>query len=269
LEKRYFDVIIIAPLEEEFDAALSSDSFTFLENLSTERQIRFAVSAPGSDLTILLVKQNAPGKTETQNAVWMCLSDFQPGGLICLGIAGGLSIDVKIGDVCFTGSIIDLLDNAKAKDDQDSKAQVTFSPTYYESPLETSVAISLDRILPDSKPGYEDWRAKREIFGSSHIKNEYPGRDGQPEKLQKPNVHEGQIACGNVSGSEDYNNKVKNLNRKILAIDTESGRLCETARKKPLSERFGRSRANDQRSCRRDRIPRFHTPISSHDGRAL
>lgn len=135
MAKRYFDAVVIVPLEEEFDAALTPAAFTFVEDLSTERQIRFSVSAPNSDLSILLVKQNAMGKTETQNAVWMCLNHYDAGVLICLGIAGGLSNDVKIGDVCFTGSVIDLLDNTKTSADPESKSDVAFSPTHYESPL--------------------------------------------------------------------------------------------------------------------------------------
>lgn len=95
---------------------------------------------------------------------------------------------------------------------------------------ETSVAFNLDRILPDSKPGHEAWRAEREIYAQSEIENEFTGRNGKSEKIHKPSVHEGQIACGSVSGSEDYNKKIKSLNRKILAIDTESGGLFAIAK---------------------------------------
>jgi nucleoside phosphorylase len=230
MEKRYFDVAVVAPLEEEFEAALSPGAFVFKENLSTDRQVRFAVSALGANLQILLVKQGAMGKTETQTAMWMCLSDFQVGSFVCLGIAGGLSSDVKIGDVCFTGSVMDLLDNARASDNPESKAEVAFSPTYYESPLEISVAVSLYRILPESKSEYETWRTTQETFALSQIPDEYPGRNGLPQRIQKPNVHHGLIACGAVSASEDYNNKIKGLNRKVLALDTESGGLFATAK---------------------------------------
>ena len=61
MTKRYFDAVVIVPLEEEFETALSH--FQFVENLSTKTQIRFAVTVPKSDLTILLVKQNGMEKT--------------------------------------------------------------------------------------------------------------------------------------------------------------------------------------------------------------
>jgi nucleoside phosphorylase len=225
--KRYFDAVVTVPLEEEFETALSH--FQFVENLSTKTQIRFAVTVPNSDLTILLIKQNGMGKTENQNAAHMALADFDAGSLICLGIAGGLSNDVNIGDVCYTGSIYDLHDNAKATD-----TDLAFSPKTYETPLELAIAINLDRVNPETKPGHEAWRDAQEKIAKSSITGKFLGKRKALEEIQRPTVREGAIACGAVSDSPEYNKKVKDVDRRMLAIETESGGLFSVAKIKNL-----------------------------------
>jgi nucleoside phosphorylase len=112
--KRRFDVAVVVPLDEEFETALSY--FKYVADLSTAQRIRFEVAVPETDISILLVKQNVMGKTECANATLDILDEFEVGMLVCLGIAGGLSTDVAIGDICRTGEIVDLLDNAKVTD---------------------------------------------------------------------------------------------------------------------------------------------------------
>jgi nucleoside phosphorylase len=57
----------------------------------------------------------------------------------------------------------------------------------------------------------------------------FTGRNG-PETIGPPKVREGTIACGNVSASPDYNEAVRATDRKVLAIETESGGLFFAAR---------------------------------------
>src|SRR4051794_30917269 len=102
--KKRFDVAVIVPLDEEFENALSH--FTFVADLSTPQRVRFEVTVPNVDLSILLVKQNVMGRTECSNATMDVVDEFQVGALVCLGIAGGLSSDVSIGDICRTGELV-------------------------------------------------------------------------------------------------------------------------------------------------------------------
>jgi nucleoside phosphorylase len=242
--KTHFDVAVVVPLEEEFEVVLAQ--FQYVNNLSTPRRVRFEVSVSGSNARILLVKQNTMGRTESAHATMDVLDEFDVGLLVCLGIAGGLSGDVNIGDVCRTGEIVDLLDNAKITDvaipakpkavqRRSSKPvpgqQVSFSPTHYETPVEVSVALDLDKLLPDRKSGYEQWAARRGEVAREHIPSEFTGKDGKKESIVAPVVRGGLIACGAVSGSTDYNKSVRKLDRKILAIETESGGLFSVAKR--------------------------------------
>ena len=227
MSKRYFDVIVIVPLEEEYEVALSH--FNSPENLSSTQQIRFAVSAPNSELTVLLVKQNGMGKTHCQNAATWALAEFAAGGLVCVGIAGGLTSDLHIGDICYTGSVADLLDNAKIATGSASNLEISFSPTHYETPIGLIIALNLDRLKPETKTAFEAWRSEREAFAKKQIPSEYIGRDKLKESIDKPNVKDGILACAAVSDSPKYNEKIKGTDRKILAVETESGGLFSVA----------------------------------------
>jgi len=226
--KRYFDAMVVVPLEEEFVVVL--DGFQYKESLSSDTHIRFAVTLPDQQISLLLIKQSTMGRTACQEAANVCLSEFDCGILVCIGIAGGLSSDLSIGDICYSGVIIDVLDNVKIKDGPLSKQDLALSPTTYSSPRELTVPISLDRISPLTKAAYAAWADEREAFGKALIPNEFRGKGNKTEKIARPKVWEGAIACGLVSSSAEYNAKLKAIDRKILAIETESGGLFAASR---------------------------------------
>ena len=221
--KPFFDAIVIVALEEEFQEIL--DHFTIIEDLSTDTQIIISVTIPNSNLSILLAKQFDMGKTHTIGTSLTCLEYFDTGLMICLGIAGGVSSDVSIGDVCCTGSVLDVLENTKVSDSEPAQADIALSPTTYYSPKELSVAITLHRLLEPGKSVHAAWAAQQERLAKELIPGEFHGKEGKPERISAPRVHSGPIACGLVSASPIYNKKLKTLNRKLLAIETELGGL--------------------------------------------
>lgn len=235
--KKRFDVAVVVPLDEEFETALSH--FRFVADLSTPQRVRFEMAVPEVELSILLVKQNVMGRTECSIATMDIVDEFDVGMLVCLGIAGGLSSDVSIGDICRTGEIVDLLDNAKVTNATTKKGakgqrsatgqQIAFSPTHYATPVELSVALDLDRLLPERRESYDVWIKSRGDYARSHLSGEFIGKDGKRESVGNPVVRHGSIACASVSDSSDYNKAIKKLDRKILAVETESGGLFSIA----------------------------------------
>jgi nucleoside phosphorylase len=89
--------------------------------------------------------------------------------------------------------------------------------------------IALHRINPETKPTYLEWTVQRHQNALTLIPNEFTGRAGKKETIRKPVVHEGAIVCGPVSGSPEYNEKLKGIDRKVLAIETESGGMFGVA----------------------------------------
>lgn len=225
--KRYFDILIIAPLEEEFDAATSL--LGFIEDFSTDKEIRFSVGKSVGNISILLVKQNVMGKTAAQIATISACKEFDIGLVACLGIAGGLSADINIGDVCYSGDIVDVLDNAKVSG-AEPVDDVAFSPTHYDSPSELTVAFNITRVHPESKSLYCNWQEVQFTASKAKVPGEFLGKNGRLESIQKPKAKDGLIACGSVSGSKKYNKKLQSLDRKVLAIETEAGGVFSAAK---------------------------------------
>lgn len=227
--KTYVDAIVIIPLEEEFEQALKF--FDFQSDVSSDSQIRFLAKPAGGEALVLLVKQDAMGRTSAQEAISEAANDFDTGLIVCLGIAGGLSSDVNIGDVCYSGSIIDVLDNAKAYIDPDKVEDLAFSPTNYVTPRNISIAINLDRIGPDTKDRYDAWRNDRERVARDLIPGQFFGKGKKLESISRPTAKDGTIACAAVSASPKYNARLKAIDRKILAVETESGGIFSVAKR--------------------------------------
>lgn len=108
--KKHFDIIVNILLEEELLAFLNV--FEHFEDLSTDTQYRCAVQT-GTDATMLVVLQDDMGKSSAANSATEALSEFSCSLFVCLGIAGGLSKDLKLGDVCYSGNVLDVNENAK------------------------------------------------------------------------------------------------------------------------------------------------------------
>jgi hypothetical protein len=131
--------------------------------------------------------------------------------------------------VCYSGTIIDVLDNVKIVDGTQSPADLALSPTVYSSPRELTVPIALDRLHPLTKAGHVAWASERESFGKTLIPGEFSGKRGKKETIGRPAVLEGAIVCGLVSSSPAYNARIMSVDRKVLAIETESGGLFSVA----------------------------------------
>jgi hypothetical protein len=106
---------------------------------------------------------------------------------------------------------------------------IDFSPTFYSTEKNITAALNLIRTLPELKPHFEEWQIEREKSARQLVTIPLPGRDGAVEVLTKPQSKNGTIVCGPVNSSLKYNKKLKNLDRKILAIETEAGGVFEVA----------------------------------------
>ena len=160
------------------------------------------------------------GKTSAQRTAKILLDKFDTKIIICLGIAGSLSNDLGLGDVCYSGSIIDVLDNSKASDVADG-IDIEFSPTHFLTPREIEISLNQIRISPELRQSYERWQFNQWEFVEAILPNGARGRDGHTELTGPPNSMNGTIACAGVSKSEKYNTRLRGLDRKILAVETE------------------------------------------------
>jgi nucleoside phosphorylase len=224
----YLDLLVVVPLEEELHQFM--EVFQLVEDRSTDTEFRCLVHGEDPTLKTLVVQQEEMGKSNAARAISRALQEWDAGAVICVGIAGALSDDLRLGDVCYSGTVIDIYDNAKALDGAGGDIDFQFSPTFYLTPREITAAFNFVRILPDLKPKYEAWQNDRKDFASRLVPGAFVGRNQLQETVGLTQTKNGTIVCGAVSKSAKYNKKLLAIDRKILAIETESGGVFEEAK---------------------------------------
>lgn len=230
-KKRHFDIIVNIPLEEELKAFLNI--FDYKEDCSTEAQYRCTVDT-GTDLTMLVVLQDEMGKSSASNSTTDALNDFSCSLFICLGIAGGLSKDLKLGDVCYSGNVLDVNDNAKTTDGEEGGINIQLSPFTYRTDKAISLALDFVRRDPSLRMHYEGWQQERLARAGELGLEEISDQKGQNPQKPLPKSIGGTIVCGVVSAGHNYNDRLRQIDRKILAIETESGGVFNITMRKDV-----------------------------------
>jgi nucleoside phosphorylase len=228
-KREYFDVGVIIPLREELEAF--QDNFDLVKDYSTETSFRYTFNTGSRGITGIVIQQTEMGKSAAYQAAKDLADNHEIGLLVCLGIAGGISSDLKIGDISYSERIIDVLDNAKVSE-RGGKTIHEFSPSHYSTDARIVSALNFSQVHPDFKDKYRDWQSKRKEFAKKLFPGEYTGRQGK-EKFDAPNSMAAKIACAAVSKSTSYNEELIKLERKISTIETESGGVFRAAGQRP------------------------------------
>lgn len=224
------DLIVQIPLEEEYLQFVSI--FTTKENRTEGVNATYVVDAPSS-LRVIVTLQEKMGRTAALSACMAALDRFNPKLYVCLGIAGGLSKDLKLGDVCYTGTLVDVLDNSKITDNASGGIDVAFAPEFYDTDRRLTAAIGFSRTLTELRPRYLLWQENQGLDADHLRLGEIPGRTGR-ETLSAPKALNGDIVCGSVAQSAKYQERLKGVARDLLAIETESGGVFSYCRDKAV-----------------------------------
>jgi nucleoside phosphorylase len=179
--------------------------------------------------TILAIQCTGAGRIHAANALQEACLRYDIGVVVCVGIAGALSSDLRLGDVCYTGTVTDIFDNAKASDDEAQGIDLSFVPTLFSTDQTLSISFNFLRTQPDVSGNYRDWQESRQAFALELCGETLPGRGKIKEKVDLPRTLNGDIVCALVSKSPRFNKRLKDLNRKFLAIETESGAVFSVA----------------------------------------
>lgn len=232
MSKEFFDIAVVVPLEDEIIPFMGV--FPSVEDRSTATTFSHVVDTGSPDISMIVIQQHAMGRTAATSAASYVLQNYDIGLIVCLGIAGSMSDDMGLADVCYTGELLDVLDNAKIVDadgkDGEVGSETEFSPTHYETPLEFTSALNFMRTQPCLRPQYLAWQADRAKVAASMITATVPGPDGAQIRIAEPSSKNGYLVCGAVSKSQVYNDKLRGLERSLLAIETESGGVFAQAK---------------------------------------
>ena len=227
-ERPFYDFGVIVPLEEELSIFL--EIFPSTKNLSDDDIFLHEVDTGKSDLTMIVTHPHDMGHMAASQAATILLQRYRIGLIVCTGIAGGLSDDLKLGDVCYSGKVIDVYENNKAIDIDDDALEIQLSPIHYETPASITRSLNYARTQPDVKPLYSSWREQQKEYIEKFDIGPLPGTKQKEEVLGAPNSLQGAIVCGMVSKSETYNRRLRELERRVLAIETESGAMFRQAK---------------------------------------
>ncbi|MBB4184779.1 nucleoside phosphorylase [Sinorhizobium terangae] len=227
MNKPYIDIAFIIPLREEFDRLTATFPIKrdFVDGLNFWAELDLGVE----DCSAVALLQDAMGKAAAVRATNAVLAKYEVGFFAVVGIAGGLSSDVAIGDVCFTGPLLDILENSKVSDSSKGKLKIEFNSIPFKTDALLTFALKYVSLGSDTKGAFEEWQLTQHYDGARLVPGEFIGRKDKNEKLGLPQIHEGSIVCGAVSKSEVYKSNISGLDRKLLAIETETGGVFSAA----------------------------------------
>ncbi len=228
MTSQHFDILVVSPLELEL--ARFFEVFPSIADLSTDTRLIHQVDSGNPAYSMLVVHQEEIGRASAQLASQYCLGKYSFGLIVCLGIAGGLSKDLKLGDVCYSRILIDVYENAKVSDSSKGGTDLELAPITYRVASDIISAMNFVRTQPAYYPSYVNWQNQREAVAEQLLPTEVSGREGRKDLIRKPSSQSGTLICGNVSKSEAYNKKLRSIDRSAFAIETETGGIFLAAR---------------------------------------
>ena len=149
MSKQHVDLIVHIPLESEYLEFV--EVFPTRENISTDTNLAYIVEAP-SQLRVAVIMQQKMGRSAAMTACASMLERFTCTLYVCLGIAGGLTKDLNLGDVCYTGNLVDVYDNSKVTDADGSGIEISFNPETYKTSDKLTAALGFVRTMTELKP---------------------------------------------------------------------------------------------------------------------
>ena len=185
--KPYVDFLVLLPLEDEL--LEFTRHFPSVNNVSTEIAWRHFVDPGDTGYRILAAQCISSGRIQAVNALQDAYLKYDIGVVVCIGIAGGLSTDLRLGDVCYTGTVTDVFDNAKASDNSEG-ITFAFVPTIFSTDQQLCIAFNFVRTQPEISEWYHDWQTLNLTFALELCGDTLPGRGRIKEKIELPRTLE-------------------------------------------------------------------------------
>lgn len=211
--EKLITVVCLIALAEEYE--IFQKIFPMKADQSFEENIALEHEVSDENVRLISVLAEQMGSESAHKSAAVSIAKFSPDIFIVVGIAGGISKDVALGDVVVSNQIIDVLQNNKVSNRADASLVFDFAPNFYDIDAELISSFNFFSVHPQYRAKYEDWRLEAgcgldQISVNSHLSI-------------LPKVAIGPVACGPVSTSKQFNEKLKKIHRKVLAIETESG----------------------------------------------
>jgi len=104
-------LVALIALPEEY--AIFQEQFAVIGDHSTDRHIRLEHETGVANVRLISILAEQMGAQSALHSADDVIIDFLPDMIVVIGIAGGISGDVQIGDVCISNQVLDVLQNTK------------------------------------------------------------------------------------------------------------------------------------------------------------
>ena len=151
-------IVVLIALAEEHEHFLKV--FPYKGDLSENSQICLEHDQPNKRVRLISVLANQMGAQSASESAEFAISKLVPDMIVIVGIAGAVSGDVAIGDVCVSNEVIDVLHNNKVTDKR-GKSDIAFAPDFYSIDADLVSCFTFLRAHPKLKEFMSDGEALR------------------------------------------------------------------------------------------------------------
>ena len=225
-------VMIFVPMDEEF--AQISDYFILEDDLSTEFDtVCYVATLPPLDLKFLLCKPRTWGNAESQMLVQELLDRTGVKLIFCVGIAGAISDDLRIGDVAVSNAIFDVSERQKLTD-----KGAHFDTDVFQPAEKLAQRLAFLHSHPKLSNLLSEWQVESidtldRVLQQARLE-ESDEADARALCSDGANFLIGAILSGPVGQSSKFKRQARAIKRKMLALETESGGVARAAARKNI-----------------------------------
>lgn len=236
-------ILVFIALPEEHDRFL--EQFPCLSSISDEKFVYIEHDINIDGFRMISVLAVAMGIDNAYEATGAGIARFRPNMVVCVGIAGSLTSDLKIGDVSVSSEIIDISQNIKITDaipkrnrrpssskksQRTSAVQTVVELSPKSCPIKPALSASFRflRSYPPLRADLATWVEQAKERRVTLI-GQNPNAGLTEEMTQDPVVEVGPMICGPVVASTAFKDALKKIDRKVLAVETESSGVYRAA----------------------------------------
>jgi nucleoside phosphorylase len=236
-------ILVFVALPEEHDRLF--EQFPSLDSISDSKFVYVEHDIQTKGFKMISVLAVGMGIDNAHDATAAGIARFKPNLIVCLGIAGSLTTDLKIGDVSVSSEVIDISQNIKISDapstrkrrptnrkkvqrPQASRTVMELSPKPYAVLPELSASFRFLRSYPPLKAALANW-VEEAKDRRANLLGANANAGLMEEMTQDPIAEIGQMISGPVVASTAFKDALKKIDRKVLAVETESSGVFRAA----------------------------------------
>jgi nucleoside phosphorylase len=236
-------ILVFLALPEEHDRFI--EQFPSLDTIRDDQFLFIEHQINTPNFKMISVLASGMGIDNAYAATSAGIARFKPNLIICLGIAGSLTSDLKIGDVSVSNEVIDISQNIKISELPSIKKRRSTKRTRVQQPRAPQTVVELSpksfQILPELSASFRFLRSHptlkihlanwvdRAKSRRSELLGDISDSVITDEMAQDPSAEIGPLISGPVVASTAFKSALKIIDRKILAVETESAGVCRAS----------------------------------------